>query len=130
MLQEKALELAQSVPNSTAQPDFSGLWKNQMGSTMNLSVSGTDIDGLYTSASSAGGPPIAGTLKGFVAGDLISFLVLWPGGSQTAWVGQMTGSEAQPVIRTLWHLVTNVPDPDEPKELWTSTYAGADEFTR
>lgn len=130
MLHEKALALAESAANSTASPDFSGLWRNQMRSTVDLNVNGNDVSGVYTSASSSGGGPIAGSLKGFVAGDLISFLVLWPGGSQTAWVGQMIGTDAQPVIRTLWHLVTNVPDPNEPTELWTSTYAGADEFTR
>lgn len=130
MLHEKALEQAEAVENSTAQPDFSGLWRNQMGSTMDLNVSGSDLDGIYTSASSSGGGPVAGRLKGFVAGDLASFLVLWPGGSQTAWVGQMTGSDSQPVIRTLWQLVTNVPDADEPSELWTSTYVGADNFGR
>jgi hypothetical protein len=42
----------------------------------------------------------------------------------------MVGEEANPVIRTLWHLVTEVPNEDEPTELWTSTFAGADEFTR
>lgn len=130
MLHEKALEQAESTQNSTGEPDFSGMWRNQMGSTMDLSVSGSDVAGHYTSASSSGGGPVAGTIKGFVAGDLISFLVLWPGGSQTAWVGQMTGTVGQPMIRSLWQLVTNVPDADEPKELWTSTYLGADNFTR
>ncbi len=130
MLHEKALELAQSIPNSMAQPNFSGMWRNQMGSTMDLTVTGNDVLGIYTSAGSAAGGPVAGPLKGVVAGDLISFLVLWPGGSQTAWVGQMVGTEDQPEIRTLWHLVTNVPDADEPKELWTSIFAGADEFYR
>lgn len=130
MLHEKALELAQSLPNSSIQPNFSGMWRNQMGSMMDVTVSGDDVFGTYTSASSAAGGPIAGPLKGFVAGDLISFLVLWPGGSQTAWVGQMVGSDEDPAIRTLWHLVTNVAEANEPSELWTSTYAGADEFTR
>ena len=130
MLHEKAVELAEAIANSTANPDFSGLWRNQMGSTMDLHVNGSDVAGIYTSASSSGGGPVAGTLKGHAAGDLISFLVLWPGGSQTSWVGQMVGSDEQPVIRTLWHLVTNVPDANEPKELWTSTFAGADDFTR
>ena len=95
MLHEKALELARSIPNSVAQPDFSGMWRNQMSSTMDLTVTGNDVLGIYTSAGSAAGGPVA-----------------------------------EPEIRTLWHLVTNVPDADEPKELWTSTYAGADEFCR
>jgi hypothetical protein len=131
MRHENALRLAEAIPNSTSNPDFSGLWRNQMQSTMDLTVNANDVSGVYTSASSAAhGGPIAGTLNGYAAGDLISFLVLWPGGSQTAWVGQMVGDESHPAIRTLWHLVTNVPDAEEPNELWTSTYAGADEFTR
>ncbi len=48
----------------------------------------------------------------------------------TAWTGQLVDDEDAPRIKTLWHLVTDVPDVDEPKRLWTSTFAGADEFTR
>jgi hypothetical protein len=74
--------------------------------------------------------PIEGTLKGYVAGDLISFLVLWPRGSITSWVGQLVEMEGVPTIRTLWHLLTEIPDPKEPTFLWQSTFAGADEFRR
>lgn len=130
MLHEMAVERAEAVANSTSNPNFAGLWRNQMNSTMDITVHDNDVTGIYTSASSSGGGPIAGPLKGYVSGDLISFLVLWPGGSQTAWVGQMIGSDEHPIIRTLWHLVTNVPDANEPKELWTSTFTGADEFGR
>lgn len=130
MLHEKAVTIAESSVNSTSALDFTGLWRNQMLSTMDLTVTGKDVTGTYTSSSSSGGGPVTGTIKGYASGDLISFLVLWPGGSQTAWVGQAVGSDAAPTIRSLWHLVTNVPDASEPKELWTSIYAGADEFTR
>ena len=130
MLHERAVVLAEASANSTSTLNFTGVWRNQMSSTMDITTTGADVAGTYTSSSSSGGGPIAGRIKGYTSGDLISFLVLWPGGSQTAWVGQAVGSNANPKIRTLWHLVTNVPDVSEPQELWTSIYAGADEFTR
>lgn len=107
-----------------------GRWKNQMGSFMDLSVTGSDVTGSYTSASSSGGGPVTGTLKGNAVGDLICFIVAWPGGSMTAWTGQLVDDDVAPRIKTLWHLVTDVPDAGEPARLWTSTFAGADEFTR
>lgn len=48
----------------------------------------------------------------------------------TAWTGQLVDDQVAPCIKTLWHLVTNVPDPDESTQLWLSTLAGADNFTR
>jgi hypothetical protein len=33
-------------------------------------------------------------------------------------------------LKTLWQLVMNVPEVEEPEKLWTSIFAGADEFTR
>jgi len=134
MQHERAVRLAISSKNKTGPKEgnatWLGRWKNQMGSEMDLKVSGNDVTGTYTSASSAGGGPITGTLKGYVAGDLISFIVLWPGGSMTAWTGQLVDDEDVPRIKTLWHLVTDIPDAQEPTRLWTSTFAGADEFTR
>ena len=133
MRHEAAVKFALSTENKkgpTTPAAWVGKWKNQIGSEMDLKVAGSDVTGSYTSADSSGGKPITGDLKGNVYGDLISFLVLWPGGSMTAWTGQLVDDENAPRIKTLWHLVTDVPDPDEPKRLWTSTFAGADEFIR
>ena len=33
-------------------------------------------------------------------------------------------------VDTLWHLVRNVPDDEEPKKLWGSVQTGADRFRR
>jgi len=60
----------------------------------------------------------------------VSFLVLWPSGSMTAWVGQLVDDQANPRIKTLWNLVTDVKDEDEADRLWTSVFTGADEFRR
>ena len=133
MLHEAALQQSENTPFSGAKSDFSGKWINQIESTMTLTVNGSDVTGEYeskTSISGAGGGKIKGILKGYVAGDLISFTVLWPRGSITAWVGQMVDEKTTPRIKTLWHLVTEVPDAKEPDYLWTSTFTGADEFTR
>lgn len=130
MLHEAAIKTAEAEEAKTSKPDFSGKWYNQMGSTMELTVSGNDVGGEYRSASSSGGPPTCGPIKGYVTGDLISFIVLWPKGSMTAWVGQMVDEEKKPRIKTLWHLVTEIPNEKEPKFLWMSIFTGADEFTR
>ena len=131
---EEAVKLAISTKNKTgpkAGPaTWLGRWKNQMNSVMDLKVSGNDVTGSYTSASSAAGGAVSGTLKGNVSGDLISFLVLWPGGSMSAWTGQLVDDDIAPRIKTLWHLVTDIADAEEPTRLWTSTFSGADEFTR
>lgn len=134
MSHEKALQHGEGTPfSAVGATDFSGHWVNQMQSTMELTITGSDVVGRYKSKTSAvdpAGGSIEGTRKGYVAGDLISFTVLWPHGSITAWVGQIVDDKTAPRIRTLWHLVTEIPDADEPTQLWKSTFAGADEFTR
>src|SRR5829696_6974654 len=84
-MHERALTLAENTPFTETSPDFAGRWVNQMASFMDLDVSGNNVTGTYNSASSGreGGKSIEGELKGYVAGDRISFLVLWPGGSMT-----------------------------------------------
>ncbi|MEM7397812.1 MAG: avidin/streptavidin family protein [Pseudomonadota bacterium] len=131
MLHEKALVAAAAMSSSGGpQLDFSGRWTNQIGSIMDLAVSGSEVTGRYTSKTSGAGGPTTGPLKGYVAGDLVSFLVLWPSGSMTAWVGQLVDDQTNPTIKTLWNLVTDVSDEDEADRLWTSVFTGADEFTR
>lgn len=133
MKHEKALAFAIAAPNNPevqgGAATWVGDWHNQMKSSMRLDVNGDDVRGEYTSVSAKGGQ-VTGQLKGFVHGDIISFVVLWPGGSMTAWTGQMVDDKTAPRIKTLWHLVTEIADVDEPTMLWLSTLAGADEFVR
>ncbi|MEQ1518132.1 MAG: avidin/streptavidin family protein [Usitatibacteraceae bacterium] len=131
MQHETALLLA--GPATTANPPtlFGGRWINQMGSSMDLTINGASVTGVYTSASSAVGASVTGSIIGYVAEDVISFSVLWvASGSITSWVGQLVEDGGQPKLRTLWNLVTNVPDQNEPLKLWMSTFTGADEFHR
>ena len=118
MTHEQTVQFALSSKNKAGPKagaaTWLGRWKNQMGSYMDLSVTGNDVTGTYTSSSSSGGGPVTGTLKGNVAGDLIAFIVAWPGGSMTAWTGQLVDDEIAPRIKTLWHLVTDVPDAEGP----------------
>ena len=112
-------------------PDFSGDWRNQLASTMTLTVNGSSVSGNYTSVVSGGGGAATGELVGFVNGDLISFAVNWdPIPAITAWVGQMVQQAGADAIFTLWHLTMNVPDADEPTGMWQSIVAGTDTFQR
>lgn len=130
MLTGKAVMKAAPTAGA-ATVDFSGLWRNQLGSEMDLTITGQAVEGTYTSPVSSGGTTVSGELVGFVDGDLISFVVNWSTpASLTAWTGQMTEEGGYDVIRTLWQLVQNIPDADEPNGLWQSTYVGADAFRR
>lgn len=137
MTHDKAVALAtkseNAPPSAKGAAAWIGRWYNQMGSYMDIKLAGDEITAgsSYTSKTSAGGGSVTSKkMCGYVHGDLISFLVLWPGGSQTAWTGQLVDDDANPRIKTLWHLVTEIPDADEPTKLWMSTFTGADEFTR
>lgn len=130
MLHEQALDTAALTPVAAA-VDFNGRWRNQMASFMDLTVQGSTVTGTYNSASSSGGGAVQGAITGVTVGDLIAFNVLWSAsGSITAWTGQLIEEGGVVKLRTLWHLVTNVPDAQEPLKFWMSTFAGADEFTR
>lgn len=99
---------------------------------MDLTIQGSTVTGIYNSASSSSGDPVKGTITGVTVSDLIAFTVLWTGSkSITSWTGQLVHRNGVETLRTLWHLVTDIPDdPQEPKNFWKATVAGADEFTR
>ncbi|MBY0337401.1 MAG: avidin/streptavidin family protein [Acetobacteraceae bacterium] len=123
--------VAAAAPGGTGPgPDFSGRWRNELGSTMELAVQGGSITGTYTSAVSSGGGPVTGALAGHVNGDLIAFTVRWPAPAITAWVGQLVVAGGAEAIETLWQMTTNVADAEEPTKLWQSVLAGADRFVR
>jgi hypothetical protein len=137
MMHDSALALALNSENAPASRKgaaaWIGRWYNQMGSYMDLKLANDEItagSSYTTKTSGAGGSLTSKKMCGYVEGDLISLLVLWPGGSQTAWTGQLVDDVTNPRIKTLWHLVTEIPDADEPTKLWMSTFTGADEFTR
>lgn len=116
-----------SIPPSPF--DFNGHWVNELGSYMDLQVSGTVVTGTYVSAvsdSTRPTPPFP--LFGTASADLISFSVNW-GEAVTAWTGHGVIENGQPQILTLWHLVTTVLNDLDPQQQWKMLLAGADEFT-
>ena len=78
------------------------------------------------------GGTVSGPITGYVAGDVIAFSVLWPGAtaSITSWVGQLVTENGEQTLDTLWHLILDVPDAQDPSSIWTTIYAGADSFKR
>lgn len=125
MLQEKALTRATA---GTGKPiDFSGKWKNELGSTVSFIQKGDTLSGNYESAVSDDGTKATGVLLGYVDGDLISFVVHWDKFQAiTAWVGQIVPNTKTNTINTLWQMTKQVKDGNE----WASINAGADYFTR
>lgn len=114
----------------TGQFDFSGHWKNELGSYMDLQINGDTVSGTYVSAvSDNGGPTPPMPVYGSVAGDLINFNVNW-GEAITAWIGHGIVQDGEDQIVTLWHLVQTIQDETDPQQQWKAVLAGADEFTR
>jgi hypothetical protein len=107
--------------------DFSGTWKNELGSQVVIAQTNGVLSGTYESAVSSGGTKTTGDLQGYVDGDLISFVVHWRDFQAiTAWVGQLDPKASQETINTLWQMTKQVAQGDE----WASINAGADYFTR
>ncbi len=112
--------------------DFHGLWRNDNGSEMKLTV---PIDGVLAGVyRTAVGHPEASEefpLHGFVNRELIVFCVNFGlHNSLTSWTGKLTrDADGDAVIHTLWHLARN-PKDGEPLALWESILAGASAYRR
>lgn len=135
MIQEKIISKlvkAGSVDKIEAPASFDGRWVNEYNSEAIFEVSGTAVSGRYTSPVSDTGEEIQGPIVGVISGDIIAFSVSWPtpAGSITSWVGQIVREDGTDRLKTLWHLVVNIPDAAEKKGLWTTIHAGADDFGR
>jgi hypothetical protein len=131
---EKALALPALGGTPAHAVDFEGTWTNQLGSTMDLKVIGQVVSGKYTSKVSGnnGGGQVKGDLAGFAAEDLISVVVKWdiPSASMTTWVGQVIQEDGEEVLRTLWHLIRDIPDAEEKDEAWAAVLTGTDVFRK
>jgi hypothetical protein len=124
-----------ATPIDTPKPavNFNGVWVNELGSKMDLSVAAEGkVTGIYQTAVGAPGKWEEFELVGFASGDLISFTVNFGKyGSLTSWCGQHTGDpQGGALIKTMWILAENVPDPQEPKNLWGAVLTGSNNFTR
>ena len=132
-LEQVLAQWAGSAPTVTAQAAnkvVSRRWTNEYGSVADISVDGDRILGNYTSTVGGGTGSLSGPISGFARGDIVAFEVLWPAHlrSITSWVGQVVDVNGTPELRTLWHLIVDIPDSEEATGLWTTVHAGADTF--
>jgi hypothetical protein len=111
--------------------EFAGTWKNELGSTMTLTVMKGEVRGTYRTAVGEPQNTEEFSLSGFAAGDLIVFCVNFGTyGSLTTWAGQHVVESGTEKICTLWHLARNVVDVHEPRHSWAAVLTGANTFTR
>jgi len=126
-MQAPEVALRRAKAGTGASVDFSGDWKNELGSVMHLQQTNTSLVGTYTSTVSSTGGSTVGDLVGFVDGDLISIVVHWRDFQAiTSWVGQATPGSSANTIKTLWQMTKQVDIGDE----WASINAGSDVFER
>lgn len=114
--------------------DISGIWYNQLGSKMKLSVDNGSIEGVYHTAvgNAAGIYKLVGRTD--IDDDQsqnIGFVVSWENesgssDSVTAWSGQVQVIEGQEVLIATWLLTKET----RPGANWKSTLIGKDIFKR
>ena len=132
-LEQVLAEWARGIPSGAQEPgatSVAGRWTNDYGSVAEIGVDGDRVFGTYTSSVGAETGLLSGPISGFVRGDIVSFAVLWPASmrSITSWVGQVVEVNGAPELKTLWHLIVDIPDSDESTGLWTTVHTGADTF--
>lgn len=129
-LESTLKKLAKQTTSAASGDEVSGTWRNELGSTMELDALNGLVNGTYATPPGSGAP-VTGKIKGFAKADLLAVVIRWniPGAAMTTWVAQMERKGGER-LRTLWHLVHNAPDQDEPRELWTSILTGTDLFRR
>lgn len=112
--------------------NFVGNWQNERGSTMVITeMTDGQLTGYYYTGVGQPSPDESFRLTGFAMGDQIVFAVDFSQyGSMTAWAGQHITLSGQEQIRTLWHLSDQIPDEDEPAQLWRGIISGASTFVR
>ena len=121
------------VDAAVAPVNFSGKWKNNLKSDMDIAVDASGkVTGKYRTGVGNPTPAEEFDLVGFATGDLLSFTVNFGQyGSLTSWVGQHTkDAQGAEQIKTMWLLSKNITDPDEDAGLWGSVLTGADLFFR
>lgn len=113
--------------------DLTGQWYNELGSTMNLTVSGNMISGEYFSAvGEAQGPyPLVGYFDASDENPTLGFTVAWQNDQEvahsvTTWCGQAMTIGGNEYITAMWLLATSAAQADQ----WQSTMVGQDSFSR
>jgi hypothetical protein len=113
------------------QVDFTGIWKNQHGSALELHVADGIVRGRFESGVGDDGKIIWVDISGQVLDNVLTFHAVYPMyGTVVAWVGQHTADKGGGSIKTHWIHATNLPDDQEMEWMWYSNRIGSDIFTR
>ena len=116
----------------------SGLWYNELGSMMQLNVSGGNVWGWYYSAvgTAKNTYPLSGQTnpQPYPFSQVLGWAVAWTNAyvnahSATAWSGQYQTVDNQEEIVAFW-LLTNETDETKVPDDWNATLIGKDVFTR
>ncbi len=118
-----------------ALPDFTGCWKNELGSRMQIEEveTGGVINGSYWTAVGNVSPQTANPLTGYQSSDVIGFCVRWKpaeGQAQSiaCFTGQHTVHDGVEHIHTSWLLNRDIKDLAENAELWSANLTGSNDF--
>jgi hypothetical protein len=113
----------------------SGLWYNELGSMMQLNVSGGNVWGWYYSAvgTAKATYPLSGQInpQPYPFSQVLGWAVAWTNAyanahSSTSWSGQYQTVDNQEEIVAFWLLTSETQEQDD----WEATLVGKDVFTR
>jgi hypothetical protein len=113
----------------------SGLWYNELGSVMQLNVSGGNVWGWYYSGvgTAKNTYPLSGQInpQPYPFSQVLGWAVAWTNAyvnahSATAWSGQYQTVDNQEEIVAFWLLTSETQEQDD----WEATLVGKDVFTR
>lgn len=119
------------LPVPDAAVDFSGLWRDDNGSELELTVDGVAICGVYRTRLTGKQSLDAFPLVGFGKHDILSLTVdFGADGSLAAWVGQYALRGKRECLKTAWLLSEEVIDPNDGGYLHGTVLSGTSEFQR
>lgn len=112
--------------------DFTGTWKNQHGSTLELrELAGGNIDGRFESGVGDDGQMLYVDISGQSLGDIITFHAVYSDyRTIITWAGQHSEEAGIGKIKTHWLHVSDIPDAQERDWMWFTNRIGSDEFQR
>uniref|UniRef100_A0A4W5M696 Uncharacterized protein n=1 Tax=Hucho hucho TaxID=62062 RepID=A0A4W5M696_9TELE len=112
--QQWMVTVGDQLPTAQAIPcNVTGVWRNELGSVLDIEAVGSELRGLYQSAVETApgvtGPEQQAKLLGVISNrglqNSVAFSVLWEAGSCSSWVGQCFQlADGKRVLKTLWML--------------------------